>query len=309
VSAIDCDRRILLLGASGQLGWELQRTLAPLGEVIAPNRSGCDLADLARLPPTLAEMAPALIVNAAAYTAVDQAEDDQQTAQTVNGAAPGLLAEFARKRSIPLLQFSTDYVFDGRGRVGPDGLLQAYRESDAPAPVNAYGASKLQGENAVRAAGCAYLVLRTAWIYGNRGRNFLNTILKLAGERDQLRVVNDQIGCPTWARLLAEATAQILAMTWARDGWEGLAEVSGTYHLAAAGATNWHEFADAILTLEAAPGASRVPVVPIASAEYPTKAARPAYSVLDCGKAARMFGIALPDWRIGLTFCLAERPT
>ena len=294
-------RPILLLGRDGQLGWELRRALAPLGPVLALGRGDVDLADGGRVRACVRDAAPALIVNAAAYTAVDGAEDEEALALAVNGTAPGILAEEARRLGVPLVHYSTDYVFGGDA-----DRSQPYDESAAPAPVNAYGRSKLAGEAAVRAVGPAHLILRTSWIYAARGRNFLRTMQRLAGERDELRVVDDQIGSPTWARALAEATALILARCGAPQDTTGLAERGGLYHLAAAGSVSWHGFAQAIVDRLPTGEAPHPPVtvVPITTAEYPTPAARPAYSVLDCTAAARTFGIALPPWQEQLALCL-----
>jgi dTDP-4-dehydrorhamnose reductase len=296
--------RILLLGRGGQLGWELQRALAPLADVVAVGREAIDLADLARLRARVEAFRPTLIVNAAAYTAVDRAEDDEAAATVVNGTAPGLLAESAARLGVPLVHFSTDYVFDGRG---PDGARRPYRETDAVAPINAYGRSKLAGEVAIRQVCGSHMIFRTAWVYANRGRNFLGTMLRLGSERTELAVVADQIGSPTWARVLAEATAQILvAAGWHRSG-RATPGVSGVYHLASAGETSWHGFAEAIFAHVAARGAVVPRLAAIMSADYPTRAKRPLWSVLDGTKSAAAFGIALPDWRAGLALCLAER--
>ena len=293
-------RPILLLGRDGQLGFELARALSVQGALVAWGRDELDLARPAAIAARIEALAPGLIVNAAAYTAVDAAEDDQATAFAVNAEAPGVLARYAAASDAALIHFSTDYVFDGAARDRP------YREDDPVAPLGAYGRSKLAGEDAIRASGCVHLILRTAWVYAGRGRNFLLTMRRLGRERAELAIVDDQIGCPTWSRLLAEATAQILAQSWARAGIAGVEDVTGTYHLAGAGAVSWHGFAHAIFAALAAAGETVPRLKPITTAEYPTRALRPAYSVLDCTKARRAFGIALPDWEAALRLCLGE---
>ena len=288
---------ILLTGKNGQVGWELARALLPLGNVAAFDHAGLDLADAAAVRRKLDEVRPDAIVNAAAYTAVDRAESEPELASAINAAAPALLAQEAARRGALLIHYSTDYVFDG-AKAAP------YVETDPTAPLGAYGRSKLAGEEGIRAAGCEHLIFRTSWVYGARGANFLRTILRLAAEREELRVVNDQIGAPTWARLIAEATAHALkqAMRERRDG----AFRSGTYHLAAAGETSWHGFASAIV---AGRGGLRVKAVtPIATADYPLPAPRPANSRLDTGAFRARFGLVLPDWRDCLPLCLEVIP-
>ena len=300
---------ILLLGAAGQIGWELARTLAPLGPVVALSRAEIDLASAEAIRDRVRTTAPGLIVNAAAYTAVDRAEREPDLATAVNGTAPGVLAEEAKRLRVPLVHYSTDYVFDGRPPAGADGAARPYVESDPAAPINVYGLSKLAGEQAIRAVAPIHLILRTSWIYAARGRNFLDTMRRLAAERDEVRVVADQTGGPTWARMVAEATAQILAATWGAAGPDGLADRGGTYHLSASGATSWHGFAAAIFAAMAASGA-RVPrLTAITTADYPTPAARPAYSVLDGSALACAFGLALPPWPDQLALCLADHPS
>jgi dTDP-4-dehydrorhamnose reductase len=240
-----------------------------------------------------------LIVNAAAYTAVDRAETEVETATRVNADAVGILAEEAKRGSAVLIHYSTDYVFDG-SKAGP------YIETDEPNPINVYGRTKLLGEQRIRDVNPPHLILRTSWVYGSRGRNFLLTIRKLARERSVLKVVNDQTGCPTWCRLIAEATAQMAAKSATARGpdpdW--FQEYGGLYHLAAQGSTTWHEFARAILGDDE--GQARVKAIP--SAEYPTPARRPHNSALDSSKIRRQLGIALPDWRIGLALCAEGDP-
>ena len=294
--------RILLTGADGQVGWELRRTLAPLGTITALDRRELDLADAEALRTWVKKISPQLIVNAAAYTAVDQAESEQKQAMAVNATAPGILAEEARRGGAALVHYSTDYVFDGE----KDG---AYVEDDAPRPLGAYGRSKLAGEEAVRASGAPHLILRTSWIYAARGRNFLLTMLRLAREREELRVVSDPFGAPTWAREVAGATARVLSLLAGEPGGlaGAIARSGGVYHLTAAGRTSWHGFASAILEHAARlPGIRARRVTPIRTAEYPTPAARPKNSVLSNARLKQRFGIALPDWSASLPLCLAE---
>ena len=288
--------KVLITGANGQVGWELQRALAPLGEVVALGHAQLDLANADAIRQVLRHAAPDLIVNAAAYTAVDRAEQEQDLAQAINGIAPGILAEEAQRLNAALVHYSTDYVFDG-SKGAP------YEEIDATNPQSVYGASKLAGEKAIAAVNCAHLILRTSWVYGARGKNFLLTMQRLAGERDELRVVDDQIGAPTWSRMLAEATALMLGQCLHKDSvTDRLRDKGGLFHLSAGGQTSWFGFAGAIVqTLEAPPC-----MTPIATSEYPLPAARPAYSVLANDKVARHFGVVLPDWRQSLSLCLAQ---
>jgi dTDP-4-dehydrorhamnose reductase len=284
--------KILLTGCAGQLGRELKRSLACLGELHACDRRQLDLAQADGLRAAVREIAPSVIVNAAAYTAVDKAESDQATADAINAQAPGILAEEAKHLGAMLVHFSTDYVFDGTKSA-------AYTEDDAPAPLSAYGRSKLAGELAIASSGARHLILRTSWVYGLHGANFMKTMLRLGSERDELRVIGDQVGAPTWTRHLADATVAALGR---RDGPEGL------YHLAAAGETSWHGYAEAIFTEAQGIGLmEKKPLVRrITSADYPLPARRPANSCLDCAKFRRDFKLTLPDWRIGLADCLAD---
>lgn len=277
---------ILLLGAAGQLGHELQRSLAPLGDVIARSHAELDLADPDAVVAVARAIRPAIIVNAAAYTAVDAAEIEPERAHAINARAPGLLAEEAKRIDAILLHYSTDYVFDGKSR-------SPYREDAATAPLNVYGASKLAGEEAIKAAGAHALVFRTSWVYAARGTNFLLTIKRLAAERGELRVVADQIGTPNWARTLAEATARVVD-----SGATAMCERSGVYHLSSEGSASWFDFARAIVGDVVKPR-----VVPITSAEFPRPAQRPAYAVLDTSKFRSAFGFALPLWRAELERC------
>jgi dTDP-4-dehydrorhamnose reductase len=284
--------RILLTGAGGQVGWELQRTLAPLGEVIAADRTVLDLADTAGIRRTVAAIAPDLIVNPAAYTAVDRAESEPGLANAINAVAPGELAACG----IPLVHFSTDYVYDGKK---PD----AYTEADAPNPLGVYGASKLAGDQAVLQSGAPHLILRTSWVYGLRGRNFLLTMQRLARERDTLAVVNDQFGAPTWSRLIAEATALTIARWLDRPDQNA---TSGIYHLSCGGRTSWHGFAAAILARLAGTETNLARLKAIPTSGYPTPAARPANSRLNNDKLEATFGVRLPGWENALALCLEQ---
>jgi dTDP-4-dehydrorhamnose reductase len=282
--------RLLVLGRTGQVGTELERALAPLGEVVAVGRERADLARPETLRALARELMPRVIVNAAAYTAVDKAEQEEALALRVNGEAPGVLAEEARRAGALLVHYSTDYVFDGT-KTG------AYVESDATAPLNAYGRTKLAGERAVQAVGGAHLIFRTSWVYGAHGRNFYLTMRRLLRERSEVRVVADQVGAPTWSRTIAEATAEAVARLL--PGADP--EASGIYHLAAAGETSWFGFAQAILALHPPPAGEAPPrLVPIPASEYPLPARRPHNSRLDCGKLRARFGVVLPDWKAAL---------
>lgn len=291
--------RLLVTGANGQVGWELSRSLKPLGDVVALDRRQCDLSQPELLPTVIRSIKPDVIVNAAAYTAVDKAEQEEQLATMVNGTAVGTIADESRKAGILLVHYSTDYVFDGE-KPSP------YTEDDVPHPINAYGRSKLAGETAMRQAGGAYVVLRTSWVYAGRGHNFVRTILRLAGEGDELRIVDDQIGTPTWARSIADATALIVRA--ARQEQAAGHFASGIFNLTASGATSWHGFAKAILDGARRNGLlQRVPQPkPIASAQYPTPAARPKNSRLAGERISKRFGIALPDWQRALARCIED---
>lgn len=293
--------RILLTGRSGQVGSELQGALAPLGEVSAPGRDDLDLARPDTLRKAVAAARPAVIVNAAAYTAVDAAEKDEARAAAVNAEGPRVLAEEAARCGALLVHYSTDYVFDGAHGA-------PYREEDPTRPLSAYGRTKLAGEEAIRASGCRHLILRTSWVYAPRGKNFLLTMLRLANERPELRVVADQVGSPTSARAIAEATAGIVRKAMADRGR------GGTFHLTCAGLVSWHGFASRIVERGAALGlCRRVPVVPITTSDYPTPATRPAFSGLSNEKLVREFGLRMPPWEDALEACLADlsraRPT
>lgn len=293
--------RILLLGKDGQIGWELQRTLQPLGEVIALGRDTCDLARPADVRNAVRTAAPDVVVNAAAYTAVDKAESEPELAFAINADAVALLAEEAQRRRIALVHYSTDYVFDGRKN-------EPYVEEDPVAPLSAYGRSKLAGERAIVASGAAHLILRTSWVYASRGRNFLRTILKLAREREELRVVNDQIGAPTWARTLAEVTALMLARCGSdrESVAQALSERGGLFHATASGETTWFGLAREIFAHLPDPQRRLRSLQPIATAEYPTAAQRPANSRLSCARLVQVWGLHLPHWKQALELCLAE---
>jgi dTDP-4-dehydrorhamnose reductase len=292
--------KLMVTGANGQVGSELRRSLAALGSVTALDRSQCDLSEPSLLPDIVRGLKPDVIVNAAAYTAVDDAEREEALATTVNGAAAGVLAQEAARAGALLVHYSTDYVFDGR-KDGP------YTEDDPPCPVNAYGRSKLAGEDAIRQAGGAWLVLRTSWVYGVRGRNFLRTMLALMRDRDELRIVSDQIGAPTWATEIAQATAAVIESA-AHERAEGRFS-SGLFHLTASGETSWHGFAAAILNgatrhaLLTRPGPR---LVPITTEEYPRPAARPKNSRLAGERLRLRFGVRLPAWEEALSLCLEE---
>ena len=294
--------KILLLGGNGQVGHELRRSLAPLGDVVVTTRAGelpeggaCEALDL-HAPATFAALfdrvAPDVVVNATAHTAVDRAESEPELAQRINTDAPARLAAACARREAMLVHYSTDYVFDGRGK-------RPIREDDATGPINVYGRSKLAGEEAIRASGVRHRILRTAWVYGARGQNFLRTALRLAPERDELRIVNDQVGSPTPARWLASMTALSLVKR---------PEAEGTWHVVADGECSWHEFAKAIYGDALVAGLiARAPkLIGIPSSEYPTKARRPSYSRLDTAKFERDFGLRLPDWRVGLREIIGE---
>jgi dTDP-4-dehydrorhamnose reductase len=307
---------ILLTGKTGQLGSELNRLLPKLGKVIALERNDLDLREPETIRQIMRTAKPQLIVNAAAYTAVDAAETDEANALAVNAEAPRLLAEEAKKIGAMLVHFSTDYVLDGSKKA-------PYVETDSPNPLNAYGRTKLDGEEAIRNSGAGHLIFRTSWVYATHGRNFLLTILRLATEREELKIVADQVGAPTCAFDLAEATARILAGMIAGDkGQFARPEASGTYHMTAAGQTSWYEFANAILE-----EAHRAPqnlrwlasvtkgrpliarrVVPISTEELRSPAPRPANSVLSNARLKQVFGVTLPDWRTQLQKCFSPRP-
>ena len=287
--------RILVLGATGQLGHELTNCFSGLGEVIAQDRRTADLASENQLRAAIRAASPDLILNAAAYTAVDRAESESQLANAINAHAPGVLAEEAARSNTLLVHYSTDYVFDG-SKAG------AWSEEDAPHPLNIYGASKLAGEEAVRQVGGKYLIFRTSWVYASHGRNFLLTMLRLGQERDHLSIVRDQIGAPTSATALAQATRSIVDRIFASQLADS-SQWSGLYHMTCSGQTSWHGFAEAIFTHAeelALLHRMRPQVLPISSSEYPTPAKRPCNSVLSNHKLQQAFGIQLLDWQSAL---------
>lgn len=288
---------ILLLGKNGQIGWELQRSLAPLGPLVALDRHSGDLADLPAIAETVKTLRPAVIVNAAAYTAVDKAETESDLAHAVNARAPALLAQLAKESEAWLVHYSTDYVFDGTGR-------EPWREDDTPKPLNVYGASKLAGEQAIAQSGCRHLIFRTSWVYAARGRNFAKTMLKLAAERERLAVVNDQIGAPTGAELLADVAAHAVRMALENPALAGL------YHLAAAGETSWFDYADFVIRharrLGHQQALSADGLGSLTTADYPTPARRPLNSRLNCTKLQQAFGLTLPAWQDGVARMVAE---
>ncbi|MGC1781926.1 MAG: dTDP-4-dehydrorhamnose reductase [Acidobacteriaceae bacterium] len=294
--------RILLTGKDGQVGWELARALTSLGDVTATSRAELDLASDASIRTTVRAVRPHLIVNAAAYTAVDRAENEPQLAQRINADAVATLAAEAKQIGAAMIHYSTDYVFDG-------AKLTLYMEQDATNPLGVYGRTKLAGEQALAEAGIPYLVLRTSWVYGARGKNFLRTILKLAAEKPELRIVADQTGAPTWSQDIAAATLKIAKRWLPESSGSAAPDKSGIYHLTASGETTWYGFAEEAIRMYGRISATRAKlshVSPIASAEYPTPAARPKNSRLNCAKLAQSFDCRLPDWKASLAAVLGE---
>lgn len=290
--------RILITGRNGQVGWELQRAFAASVEVIAIDAEEMDLAEPEAIRRFVRETRPNLIINPAAYTAVDKAESEPDLAMAINGIAPGVLAEEALKLDATLVHYSTDYVFDGEKST-------PYTEDDVPNPQSVYGKTKFAGEQAVRASGCKHLILRTSWVYGVHGSNFIKTMLRLARERDELRIVADQFGAPTWARDLASMTVNAL-IAWEMCDWSE--ELGGLYHLTAGGRTNWHQYAEEVVRLarqyDTALAAKPLNIHPIATHEYPLPAKRPVNSVLANDKIRETFGIVLPPWQDSLSECV-----
>lgn len=298
--------KILLTGVTGQVGWELQRTLMTIGEVIVVGRHfsnpnlQMDLAQVDTIRRTIREIKPDLIVNPAAYTAVDKAETEPELAMVINSIAPGAIAEAAKEIGAAMIHYSTDYVFDGNNNT-------AYTELDKPNPQNIYGKTKLAGEEAIASVGVHHLILRTSWVYSLRGKNFLLTMLRLAQEREEIKVVDDQIGAPTWSRMIAEATAQIVAQASGNIS-DFLANRGGLYHLTASGKTSWYGFAQAIFELDEKKSDRKLErLTAITTKGYPTPASRPAYSLLDNQKLSQTFGLTLPDWQRNLELAIAER--
>lgn len=292
--------KLLVTGRNGQVGFELQRSLAPLGQVVALDREQCDIADPDALRNVIRRVAPDIVVNAAAYTAVDKAESDEQRAHAANSVAPRLIGELARETGALVVHFSTDYVFDGAKQ-------GAYNESDAPNPLSVYGRTKLLGERALAETGARCLIFRTSWVYGAHGGNFVKTMLKLAAERTSLSVVADQFGAPTSAALIADVTAQILGQYIVERRGD---LPFGLYHLSASGRTCWHEYARTIIAAAEAAGRQLqlgpAQVRPISTSEYPTPAVRPPNSILDTAKLRETFGLHLPCWQSGLDHVLKQ---
>lgn len=282
--------KILLIGKNGQVGWELRRTLAPLAEVAAVDYPEINFTDAAALRRLVADSRPDVVVNAAAYTAVDKAETEQDLCYQINATGPGILAEEAKKLGALIVHYSTDYIFDGTKQT-------PYVETDEPNPLGSYGQSKLAGDAAVRASGADHLIFRLCWVYGARGQNFMLTMQRLAREREKLRVVRDQVGCPTWSRMIAETTSLALKQVTASKDRSAF---NGAYHLAAAGSTSWHGFASRIIELMPENDRKCREVEGITTSEYPTPAKRPAYSILNCDKLQKTYGLRLPDWEASL---------
>jgi dTDP-4-dehydrorhamnose reductase len=294
--------KILLFGRNGQVGWELQRSLAPLGELVALDRAGAeglcgDLSDPAGVARTVLQVRPDIVVNAAAYTAVDKAESDAELARTVNAEAPGAIARAAQEVGAGLVHYSTDYVFDGSGS-------RPWKESDTTGPLGVYGRTKLEGEQRIAGALPRHLILRTSWVYGARGGNFAKTMLRLAREREELKVVDDQVGAPTGADLLADVTAHAIR------GWAGAGDARGIFHVAAAGETSWHGYARFVVGKAQQAGqvlkADAQRVLPIPSSAFPTPARRPHNSRLDTARFRAAFGLVLPPWEQGVARMLQE---
>ncbi|MBN1378892.1 MAG: dTDP-4-dehydrorhamnose reductase [Gammaproteobacteria bacterium] len=292
---------ILVTGKNGQVGWELQRTLMPLGTIIALGRDELDLTKHDRIRDVIQRFKPEVIINAAAYTAVDKAETELDLAMKINGDAPGILASEAKKIGALLIHYSTDYVFDGCKD-------SAYVETDVPNPLNHYGQTKLAGEMAIQAIDCEYLVLRTTWVYAGRGQNFLMTVLRLAQEREELRMIADQLGSPTWARLIAETTAHVIRQAL-NEKLAGRFE-SGLYHLTSAGKTSWFGFAEKIVELAKAGSEGHHLLVqkihPITTEEYPLPAIRPKNSLLSSASLIKRFDLTMPHWESVLTLCFQD---
>jgi dTDP-4-dehydrorhamnose reductase len=289
--------KILVTGKTGQVGYELTRSLQGLGEIVAVDIAEVDLTKLDSVRDMVRTVKPDLIINPAAYTAVDQAEKESELAMKINGDAPAVMAEEAKKLGAAMIHYSTDYVFDG-SKAGP------YTEDDVPNPLNVYGKTKLAGEEAVRAAGIPHLIFRTSWVYGMRGKNFLLTVMRLAQERSELRIVADQHGAPTWCRTLADVTAHVVArMVVAPDREAWWRQHAGLYHLTAQGQTTWHGFTEAIVQHAVLP---RKPnVVAIATSDYPAPAHRPVNSLLSCAKLIDTF-CSLPKWDEALALCMEK---
>lgn len=282
--------KILILGANGQVGYELQRSLLPLGEVIALDRTQADLTQLEKLKQILIDLKPDVIVNAAAYTAVDKAEEEQELAMLINGTAPGVIAEAAKQLDALFIHYSTDYVFDGT-------KTEPYTEKDTPNPINVYGKTKLAGEKAIQQSGCNYFIFRTSWVYAARGNNFAKTMIRIFQEKDELSVVSDQLGVPTSAELIADVTSACLIQALQKD-----TNLSGVYHLAPSGNTSWYGFAQYLLEKGKliVDGLSNhsIDLNPIATSQYPTPAKRPENSLLNTNKISQTFDVFMPPWQV-----------
>jgi dTDP-4-dehydrorhamnose reductase len=290
--------KILLIGKEGQIGGELSSLLRPLGELIACGKKDLDLTQGNRIREKLRDVQPHVIVNAAAYTAVDKAEEEPELAMAVNGTAPAILAEEAKKLGAALVHYSTDYVFDGEKK-------EPYTEGDPPNPLGVYGRTKLAGDEAIQSAGLPHLIFRTAWVYGLEGKNFLLSIQRLAKERDELKIVDDQVGSPTWSRTIAQTTANVLTQLLPQDSPGNLSrfeQASGLYNLVCGGQTSWFGFAQAILDASS----QNTKLTPIPTSGYPTPAKRPKNSVLSTKKLKSAFGIAPPAWDVTLKYCLSR---
>lgn len=289
--------KILLFGKTGQLGWELQRTLAPLGEVLAYGPDDIDLANLKSVETVIKEAAPQLIVNAAAYTAVDRAEEEAELAARINLHAPGVMAETARSIHAALIHYSTDYVFDGKKR-------SAYREDDLTNPLNVYGKTKLDGERAIRQVGGAHVILRTSWVYSLGSGGFVSKVLSWARKQETMRVVTDQVGSPTWARMLAEISSAMIARSLP-DPVQFFEEKAGLYHLGGAGAVSRFDFTREIIRLDPQAGEQIVQrVEPALTADFPTPAQRPLFTALDCSRFEETFGLCMPQWEKALELAM-----
>ena len=294
--------KILITGKNGQVGWELQRALMPLGNITAIDRQKLDFADNDAIRQAVQHIQPDIIVNAAAYTAVDKAEEDTESAMQINGIAPGVLAEQAKQQGALLIHYSTDYVFDGTKET-------AYTETDNPGPINTYGKTKLAGEQGIQSIACDHLIFRTSWVYGGRGNNFLLTMLKLMKDREGLRIIDDQTGTPTCARLIAETTAQILRQSFV-ERKQNASFVSGLYHLTAAGETTWYGFAKKIAEiaqqLDTRDDLKIRNIDPISTEEYPTPAPRPKNSRMATAKLEQNYNLTMPGWETVLELCMKE---
>jgi dTDP-4-dehydrorhamnose reductase len=300
--------KIIIVGRNGQLAWEANRQLQGLGRVICVGRPEIDLSDIDGVLAEIRRIKPSILINAAAYTAVDQAESEPEAAMKINSDAPAAMAEEAKRLSALFISYSTDYVFDGKSP-------SPYKEDDSTAPLNVYGASKLSSERAVAAVGGSHLIFRTSWVYGARGKNFLKTILKLAAERPELRIVDDQVGAPTWSRDLADATRKIIEQLTAESSSgkisidEALGDRGGIYHMTAAGSVSWYAFAAAIveeMRKRALFQGNPAQLIPIPSSQFPTPAARPHNSRLCNQKLSSVFGVSLPPWRESLAAVMDE---